>query len=72
MRQHNKTGQMRAIQDLLEAAAHQIAPSLRASCCEHVIKAEDMYWKSDRIMDEIDPFVIDLESDDSDSDDSEV
>ena len=68
VRQHNKTGQMSSIQDLVAAAVDQVTPSMWASCCDHVSKTEEMYWKSDCIMDEIDPFVIGLGSDDSDSD----
>ena len=64
VRQH-KAGCVSEVQELVEEAVEQIAPSAWASCCDHVSKVEDMYWKSDKVMDELESFVINLGSDDS-------
>ena len=71
VRQHNKTGHMNVVQELVTAAVEQVTQSQWASCCDHVIKAEEMYWKSDSIMEEIEPFVIGLVSDDESDTDSD-
>ena len=71
VRHHNKTGYMSVVQELVKAAVEQVTQSHWASCCDHVIKAEEMYWKSDRIMEEIEPFVIGLVSDDESDTDSD-
>ena len=36
-------------------------------CCEHVVKLEEEFWVKDRLVDDIGPFVIDLNSDSLDS-----
>lgn len=67
VRQHNKTGHMVAVQALVTTAVEQVTPAIWESCCDHVVRAEEMYWEADHVMEAIEPFIISLKSDDSDS-----
>ena len=67
----NTTFRMSDVKRLLTEALNSITPEKWKKCCEHVIKIEDYYQKTERIMQAIEPVIIHLDSDVESSDDQE-
>ena len=65
VRQRNTSGRLQDIQQLLEDSLAQMKPDIWANCCHHVIELEDQYWREDGLLEDINPVVVRLESDDS-------
>ena len=68
VRSHNRTGRQADIMRLVEIAVETVTPHYWQKCCQYVLKIEKDYWRSDHLMEDVGPFVIDLQSSDASSD----
>ena len=69
-RKRNKTFRLADVEKLVPAAFEEVTPEHWKRCCEHAIKEEERFWRTDGLQEEaIYQFLIDLGVDDSDDDD---
>ena len=68
VRSHNRTGRQADIMRLVEMAVETVTPHSWEKCCQHVLKVEEDYWRSDHLMEDVGPFLIDLQTSDESSD----
>ena len=66
--EHNTTFKLSDVKELVIQALTNVTKTDWQKTVQHVIHIEDEFWKADNIQDEIPPFIISLDSDESDDD----
>lgn len=70
IRSHNTTGEfsIKVLKELTEQAIASATPEDWQNYCRHVINIENSFWEKDQIMEEVEPLIISVNDEDSDSD----
>ncbi|XP_043191568.1 uncharacterized protein LOC122391939 isoform X2 [Amphibalanus amphitrite] len=71
VRQFNNTGHLNDVERLLLDSRDAAPPDLWRNCCRHVRELEEVYWRADGMMEDIEPVIVSLQDSSSDDSDSE-
>lgn len=73
IRSSNTTGELSItrLKDVTNEAIASVTGDEWKKFCQHVIGIEDMYWETDRLIEEIEPIIINVSPNDSDTDDTD-
>ena len=66
---HNKKFTLSEVERLTREAIGTVTPTLWEKFCTHTAKVEEMYWKKDGLIEDVEEIILNVGDDDDDSDD---